>query len=316
MRIALVDPSRAVQRAMTNLIAQDGHEVVAFNEGSKALDCINSDARVCALITSVQLPDISGLELCSAARKLAGSRRPLVIVVMSSTQDFALVVKALDNGADDFIHKPPFAEELRARLRAADRLTSMQRELIKRATTDSLTGLLNRRAFFEDASEACRTANADRPLSTILFDIDHFKNINDTHGHEVGDIVLANVGAAVKTVVNGIVGRLGGEEFGVLEWCDLGDAVELAETLRRSIRDLRFPECGSLNIACSLGVAEWEQGDTVDRLLRRADIAMYEAKSAGRDCVVAMDHFALTRQHDQWQGIIRTAKRVTNKPSN
>ena len=117
MRIAVVDPNRAVQRAMTNLIAQGGHDVLTFGEGKKALDCINADAAVSTLITSVQLPDISGLELCSAARKLAGKRRPLVIIVMSSTEDFGLVVKALDNGADDFIHKPPFAEELRARLR-------------------------------------------------------------------------------------------------------------------------------------------------------------------------------------------------------
>src|SRR5580658_6387318 len=95
MRIVLVDPSRAVQRAMRDLIAQGGHEVLSFYEGQKALDCIKVDADVRALITSVQLPDISGLEVCSAARRLIGSRRPLFIIVMSSTEDFGLVVKAL-----------------------------------------------------------------------------------------------------------------------------------------------------------------------------------------------------------------------------
>ena len=309
MRIALVDPSRAVQRAITNLIAQGGHDVLAFGEGKKALDCINADAAVSTLITSVQLPDMSGLELCSAARKLAEKRRALVIIVMSSTEDFGLVVKALDNGADDFIHKPPFAEELRARLRAADRLTSMQRELIKYATIDSLTGLLNRRAFFEDAFEAYRTADADKLLSTILFDIDHFKSVNDTYGHEVGDIVLANVGTAAKIASCGIVGKLGGEEFCILEHGDRATAVERAEALRHSVKRMKIPKYQSLNITCSFEVAEWEAGDTIDRLLRRADIAMYEAKRSGRDRVVAMDDFALTDHHDKWQGTIRGVER-------
>jgi two-component system, cell cycle response regulator len=310
MRIVLVDPSRAVQRAMRDLIAQGGHEVLSFSEGQKALDRIKTDADVRALITSVQLPDISGLEVCSAARRLVGSRRPLFIIVMSSTEDFGLVVKALDNGADDFIPKPPMVEELRARLRAADRLTSMQNELIKYATTDSLTGLLNRRAFLEDAAEACASACASTPISTILFDIDHFKSINDGYGHEAGDIVLATVATAAKMVANGSVGRLGGEEFCVLERCDLGDAVELAEALRSSIKSLKFPKCDLGSVTCSFGVAEWEQGDTVDRLLRRADIAMYEAKSSGRDRVIATDQFALSDLREGRRETIAAAKRA------
>jgi two-component system, cell cycle response regulator len=183
MRVVLVDPSRAVRRAMTDLIAEGGHQVLPF--GGKA--ALSIDDAVDALITSVQLADISGLQLCPAARKLAGSRRALFIIVMSSTEDYGLVIQALDNGADDFIRKPPFPEELRARLRAADRLSLVQRDLIKYATTDFLTGLLNRRAFFDDAAETCRAADAGKPLSAVIFDIDHFKLINDTHGHEAGD---------------------------------------------------------------------------------------------------------------------------------
>jgi two-component system, cell cycle response regulator len=311
MRIVLVDPSRAVQRAMRDLIAQGGHEVLSFYEGQKALDCIKTDVEVRAVITSVQLPDISGLEVCSAARRLVGSRRPLFIIVMSSTEDFGLVVKALDNGADDFIPKPPMVEELRARLRAADRLTSMQCELIKYATTDSLTGLLNRRAFLEDASEACAIADVNSPVSTILFDIDHFKSINDSHGHEAGDVVLATVGTAAKMVANGTVGRLGGEEFCILERCDLADAVELAEALRTSVKNLKFSKGDLRSITCSFGIAEWEAGDTIDRLLRRADIAMYEAKSLGRDRVVAADQVVAPGRRDGWRDIAIGAKRVS-----
>ena len=306
MRIVLVDPSRAIQRAMTDLIVPDEHEVFACSQGQEALDRIAADGEVCTLITSVQLADISGIQLCAAARKLAGSRRALFIIVMSSTDDYGLAVQALDNGADDFIRKPPFPEELRARLRAAGRLTSMQRDLIKYATMDSLTGFLNRRAFFAEAAEACKAADSGSPLSAILFDVDQFKRINDMHGHQAGDIVLASLGAAVGTESCGIVGRLGGEEFCLLVCCDLTEAVEVAENVRQSIKALRFTETASFGVTCSFGVAEWENGDTIDRILRRADIAMYEAKKAGRDRVIAADSFVVTDQHEKWRGIART----------
>ena len=309
MRIVLVDPSRAIQRAMTDLIIPGEHEVLAFSEGQKALDCIGADDGV-----------RSPYHQCSTRRyfrnRALRSGSPAgwfsscaLYYCYVIDADYGLVVQALDNGADDFIRKPPFPEELRARLRAADRLTLMQRDLIKYATTDFLTGLLNRRAFFEDAAAACKGAGPGSPLSAIIFDVDHFKRINDTHGHRAGDFVLASLGTAVKMVSNGIIGRLGGEEFCLLETCDLIDAVEIAENIRRSIKALRFTEQGLFGITCSFGVTEWESGDTIDRILRRADMAMYEAKSTGRDRVVASDTFALTDQHEGWRGTARTDKR-------
>src|SRR5712691_6377131 len=179
MRIVLVDPSRAVHRAMTQLIAEGGHEVAAFADGREALARIAEDGDVRALITSTQPLNMTGIELCAAARKLSGARRALHVILMSSTDDYYLAITALDNGADDFIHKPPIPDELRARLRLADRVTSMKQQLIQYATTDSLTGLFNRRAFFEYAAEMCQAAEAGKPLSAILFDLDHFKTIND-----------------------------------------------------------------------------------------------------------------------------------------
>jgi len=312
MRIALVDPSRAVQKAMTEMIGQGEHEVLAFCEGRAALNCLSNDISVRALLTSVQLADISGIELCAAARMLAGSRRPLFIGVMSSTSDFSLAVQALDNGADDFIRKPPFAEELRARLRAADRLTALQSQLIKLATTDPLTGLLNRRAFFDNAIAACDVAATGTPLSAIIFDVDHFKHVNDTHGHEAGDVVLAAVSKAVIAAGMTIAGRLGGEEFGVLDHRALDDAIDRTEELRRSICDLRFPDWNLANVTCSFGVAEWETGDTIDALLRRADMAMYHAKTSGRDRIVAADAYTHTSEHERWHGNIRTMKNRGN----
>jgi len=308
MQIVLVEPSRAVQRILAQLIEPGEHKVLAFDGGRKGLDCIATEESVRALITSAELADMSGIELCAAARSLSSNRRPLYIILMSSLDDHKLVVRALDSGADDFIRKPPDAQELRARLRVADRVTSMQCELIKSATTDYLTGILNRRAFFERASEHCELAESGQALSAIIFDIDHFKQINDRHGHDLGDVVLAHVANQAKSK-GSLVARLGGEEFCVLSDCDLLDAIDIAEDIRRSISALRFEGNGLFGVTCSFGVSEWEQGDTIDRLLRRADVALYEAKIAGRDRVIASDSFRLTQGHDAWRGTARVGKR-------
>jgi two-component system, cell cycle response regulator len=311
MRIVLVDPSRAVQRAMTLLIQQGDHEVVSFADGLEALACITQDRNIRTLITSTQPLNISGIELCAAARKLSGTRRALHVMLMSSTDDYYLAVTALDNGADDFIHKPPNPDELRARLRLADRVTSMKQQLIQYATTDSLTGLFNRRAFFDSAAELRRAAEGKKALSAIMFDIDHFKRINDTYGHEMGDRVVAAVGAQAK-LADGVAGRLGGEEFCVLLYGGVNDAMDAAGELQRSIRALRFPHDGqTFGVTCSFGVAEWEERDTIDLMLRRADLAMYEAKKSGRDRIVASDTFVLTTSHDEWAGAARVAARQT-----
>jgi diguanylate cyclase (GGDEF)-like protein len=310
MRVVLVDPSRAVQRIMTQLIEEGGHDVVAFSDGLKALDHITQDGHVRAMITSTQPLNISGIELCAAARKMSGARRALHVVLMSSTDDYYLAITALDNGADDFIHKPPIPDELRARLRLADRVTSMKQKLIELATTDSLTGLLNRRAFFDAAAEMRQAAEAGKALSAIMFDIDHFKKINDTYGHEMGDRVLAAVSAQTR-MLDGVAGRLGGEEFCVLTYAEIADALECAGSLQQSIRALRFEHDGqAFSITASFGVAEWEQGDTIDHMLRRADTAMYEAKKTGRDRIIASDTFALTESHDQWRAAARVAGRT------
>jgi two-component system cell cycle response regulator len=307
MRIVLVDPSRAVQRVMTEVIVEGGHEVAAFTDGREALECIAGDGEVRALITSTQPFGMSGIELCAAARRLSGTRRALHVMLMSSTTDYYLAIEALDNGADDFIHKPPIPDELRARLRLADRVTAMKQQLIQYATTDSLTGVLNRRAFFDSGVERCRAAT---PFAAVMFDVDHFKKVNDTFGHEVGDDVLKGVGGELK-LMDGIVGRLGGEEFCVLTDGTAADAVECAEELQRTIRALRFNQgAEQFGVTCSFGVAEWEHENTIDRMLRRADMAMYEAKQTGRDRIVASDTFVLTTRHDEWSETVRANRRA------
>src|ERR1700736_4099818 len=202
MRVVLVDPSRTVLKFVGRLLEARDHEVRAFTDGEAALDCIRSDLKVGALITSAELISMSGMELCWETRLLATCNRQIYVILMSSNQDRHTLIEALDSGAD-YIGKPPIAEELYARLRAAERVAAMHQELMRLATTDSLTGVLNRRAFFERAREACCRAEAGAALSAVLFDIDHFKRVNDLYGHDVGDRAICAVAqeAAAQSAV-------------------------------------------------------------------------------------------------------------------
>jgi diguanylate cyclase (GGDEF)-like protein len=166
----------------------------------------------------------------------------------------------------------------------------MQQELLRLALTDPLTGVLNRRAFFESGEEVCERGHALDCLSAIVMDIDHFKRINDVYGHDVGDEAIRAVAREVAAET-AITGRLGGEEFAMLlEGRDLSAALRIAEDFRTRISAMRVQtEKQRLKLACSFGVSEWEPGDTIDRLLKRADIALYSAKSSGRNRVVAFD---------------------------
>lgn len=216
MHIALVDPSRTTRLIVGRMLEARGHQVVPFADELEALALIKADHSIDALITSAELKHISGLELCWETRLLATCRRPIYVLMMSTQYDQRSLIEALDSGADDFIGKPPLAEELYARLRAAERILSMQRELLRLATTDPLTGLCNRRGFFEQATEACaRVVPPDGHLSAIILDIDNFKRTNDLYGHETGDEAI-RICADAARMQEALTGRLGGDEFALL----------------------------------------------------------------------------------------------------
>ena len=293
MRIVLVDPSRTMRLFVTRLLKAGGHEVSPFADGTEALACMRADPEVAALITSGEIGcGMSGLELCWETRVLAGRDRPIYVILMSSSIEKNRLGEALDSGADDFISKPPVADELYARLRAAERLGAMQRELVRLASVDPLTGLSNRRVFFERAEAARERCRAGGALTAIMFDIDHFKRVNDLYGHDVGDLAIASV-AQLASSVGELVGRLGGEEFGILtEGQHLHDGVKLAERLRAAVAALRLTTLnGPLTLSCSFGVSEIMPGESIDDLLKRADVALYAAKTGGRNRVVAADTY-------------------------
>ncbi|NEU14198.1 diguanylate cyclase [Methylobacterium sp. BTF04] len=286
MHIVLVDTSRVVLKMIAALLEPQGHTVSAFTDSAEALDYVENTDTVRVLITSLEVRPLSGLELCWSARLLAESNRPLYVVTMSSARNARNLAEALDSGADDFIEKPPGPEELHARMRAADRLTTMQGELIRLAGTDSLTGLLNRRAFFQRARDAAERVGDHGKMSAVTIDIDHFKRINDEYGHDAGDAAIQAVAREIAS--EGIVGRLGGEEFAiVLAHRSVVEAEALAGRMRIAVEALRIRGARvPIRLTCSFGVSEWGEGDTVEGLLKRADIALYEAKTTGRNRIV------------------------------
>jgi two-component system cell cycle response regulator len=315
MRVAVVDPSRTVAKCLTQLLESHDHQVVPFRDGAEALDHIKSDQFIDVLITSSQLLSMSGPELCWQTRLLAAAGRPLYIVLMSSADDRDNLIKALDCGADDFIRKPPVAEELAARLRAANRVVSIQREMHRHATTDFLTGVLNRRAFFANAQELCVRANGGSVLSAVMLDIDHFKRINDTYGHGGGDDVLRALARELRKHNSTLV-RLGGEEFAILlEGKAIAPAAEMADQMRLGLEELRIKSGNhTISLTCSFGVSQWESGDTIDRLLRRADAALYKAKTNGRNCVVSAATVLDEANYDSLGSVIRSDARDVQLP--
>src|ERR1051326_213759 len=320
MRVVVVDPSRTVLRFISRLLATRNHEVRTFVGAREALECLRCDPSVGALITSdelVPMSEMSGIELCCEARLLATCRRPIYIILMSCDRDSQKLIEALDSGADDFIGKPPVAEELYARLRSPERLANMQQELLRLALTDPLTGVLNRRAFFERAEEACARAHALDGLAAVVIDIDHFKRINDVYGHDVGDEAIRAVAAEVGAE-NAIAGRLGGEEFAMLlEGRDLAAALGVAERLCAHVSGMPVAtEKQRLKLTCSFGVSEWERGDPIAGLLRRADIALYSAKSGGRNRVAAFEPTLIEATNcSSLYGRVRSAARSAPRPA-
>jgi diguanylate cyclase (GGDEF)-like protein len=255
---------------------------------------------------------MSGLELVWQARLLSGPRRFLYILFMSSLPDEKAVTEALDAGADDFIAKPPSPGELYARLRSAERIARLQGELIDLAFTDPLTGLFNRRGFFEAVAPMVATQCV--PSSAMLVDLDFLKEVNDLYGHQSGDAAILSLADALREE-DGLVGRLGGDEFGLLlRGHSLNEAAAVGETIRSrfSASHLKTPD-GKVSLTCSVGVAEFVSGEGVDGLFAKADRALYKAKDAGRNAVETPPSEAWAQAHPRIRNRIARTRAARRK---
>lgn len=258
-----------------------------------------SGAQYELVLVSMSLGDFDPLRVASQIRTVDHSRN-LPIILMADEGDKPRVVRALDLGINDFISRPIEKNELKARVRTQIRRHRYAMELrasvnhtIALAVTDDLTGLYNRRYFDRHLNVLLGKAQAqERSLAVMILDIDHFKSVNDSYGHDAGDVVLREFSARVKRNIRGVdlACRFGGEEFVVLmPDIDVGNAELVAERVRQAIAERPFDVAGQrpLTVTVSVGVALNEsQGDTPESLIKRADLALYRAKREGRNRVI------------------------------
>lgn len=286
MHVVIVDPSRVVQQKLAIELEAAGCYVDCFSASDLALQYVENARSVDVVLTSLEIEPIPGLELCWSLRTLVGEKRPLHIIVMSSNSSERALAEALDCGADDFTLKPVRREELTARLRAANRIITMQRELIRQTETDALTGALNRRAFLSLIEDKRRELDASDSLSLCLLGMDRLKAINDTYGNAAGDEVLKAV-AGLAAEEAPIVARIDGTEFALAfpvlapeqaaNWCDV---------IRKNVEAHEFrSDDSSFRVTCSFGVSEWRAGEQISAALRRADQALMLANQRGRNRV-------------------------------
>lgn len=300
-RVLVAEDDLVTRMMLTATLNDWGLEVIEADDGQKALDILLGENPPQLALVDWNMPVKDGLEVCRRLRSDAAE--PYVyLIILTSMNKAEDVVTGLDSGADDYVVKPYNPAELRVRLQAGDRIVRLQSELIEareklrdQANRDPMTGLFNRRAIqrkFRDRQKD--PTEVGQPLATLLLDIDHFKLINDTHGHDVGDLVIIEVGNRIRQVVGttGLVSRYGGEEFLVVfPRCERSFAEESAATLRMAIRStpLVTPNGISVSLTASMGLA-WsplQAEDVIEEYVKVADEALYEAKENGRDRVVS-----------------------------
>lgn len=297
MNILVAEDDLVTRNVLAGLLKRWGHEVVACADGLEAQAVLAGGASVDLAILDWIMPGKTGLEVLTWIRQRGGLSY-IYVILLTAKDNKADLVDALTAGADEYLVKPFDTLELKARLLVGQRILDLQYALLTvqealavQATHDMLTGMLNRAGFHDAFSrELARAAREGTPLAVVLADVDHFKRINDTWGHQAGDVVLQTVARQLKDCLRpyDLIGRYGGEEFViVLPGCGASGAVALAERLRTQIAQevITFPG-GSAMVTASLGVAVSPRGDvTPDTLIRAADRALYRAKQRGRNRV-------------------------------
>ena len=253
------------------------------------------------LIVSLALENFDGLRLCSQVRSLERTRN-VPILAVSDGDDNARMLRGLEIGINDYLMRPIDKNEILARARTqirkkryTERLRDNVQMSIEMAITDALTGLYNRRYMESHLSALVeQAASRGKPLTALVLDIDYFKSINDTHGHDAGDDVLREFAMRVRKSIRGIdlACRYGGEEFVIImPETDMAVATIVAERLRRRIASEAFPiqqGAGAIEVTISIGIATLDAADdNAGSILKRADQALYRAKRDGRNRVVA-----------------------------
>jgi two-component system, cell cycle response regulator len=295
-RILIAEDDPVSRRMLEAFLQKWGYHVVTAADGLDALRILESEDSPPLAILDWMMPGLEGPQVCQRVR--AHSDRPYVyILLLTARSQKDDLLRGLESGADDYLTKPFDAPELRARLHVGQRILELQNGLIAareelrfRATHDELTGLANRRVLLEAiAREHSRQLRQGGSFGVVLIDLDHFKKINDTHGHLAGDAALKEVSRRMVACVRpyDTVGRYGGEEFVIVApSCERSGAVMLTERILTSLRSVPIEtDRGPLSVTVSCGIAVSNSAKPIEpqELLHMADDALYRAKDHGRD---------------------------------
>src|SRR6266851_3489570 len=293
-KILVADDSRLYRKLVEETLAQEQYTVCVAKDGREASDLL-AGHRPALVITDWDMPDITGIELCGRIRSDQNSYTYIILLTSNTHKD--QIIRGLAAGADDYLTKPFHSGELLARVAVGRRIVELHREIQAKnrlleelALTDSLSGLPNRRAIEDWAvRQLSGAARYGFSFLVVLADLDHFKTVNDTHGHDAGDTVLKKFSEILKNNSrrSDICGRVGGEEFlFVLTHTTQENAMVVIERIRADLEATRFDfDGGSLAVTASFGLAGFEgtQAPDFNRLVSQADAALYTAKRTGRN---------------------------------
>ncbi|MBN1867652.1 diguanylate cyclase [Candidatus Sumerlaeota bacterium] len=295
-KVLVADDDPISRRLLEHSLAKWGYEVVSAGDGDEAWKLLNDPNGPNLAILDWVMPGLDGDEIC---RRMRAEQRPITnyvyAILLTSRDSKEDLVNGIESGADDYIAKPFDPQELRVRVRAGQRICELQSELIvahetlrKLAMQDQLTGILNRGAILERLEcELSRSRRQCRSLTVALADIDHFKAVNDTHGHQAGDCVLQQFVRRVESNrrLYDSIGRYGGEEFLIIiPETDQESARVVLERIRKAVADgpMHYGDI-PIAITVSLGATISRPDLDVDALIQAADTALYRAKNAGRN---------------------------------
>jgi len=294
MEVLIAEDDPISRELLETFLNKWGYDTLVTRDGGEAWEALQNEEPPSLVVSDWMMPNMDGLELCRKIRQMRGSGY-IYFILLTTKGRKEDIVKGLDNGADDYLSKPFNHDELKCRIKIGERIIKLERQILQLADTDSLTGVFNRRAFMKRMKlEFQRSRRGNSPFSLILADIDHFKELNDTYGHQVGDLVLQRFTEQLSSATRpyDFVGRYGGEEFVVcLPGTNGIQSGSVAERMCKSIKEMEIelPETSLSNIkmTASFGVASllMESDESVDSLIKRADEAMYRAKNSGRNRV-------------------------------
>jgi two-component system, cell cycle response regulator len=297
LHVLVAEDDPIFRRLLESWLQTWNYQVTTVENGTDAWEILCQPKTPDLLILDWMMPGVDGLELCRRLRARQCEQYQYVLL-LTGKDDKQDIVSGLNAGADDYLTKPFDIDELRARLRAGKRILSLQHELIQArealrfdATHDALTGLWSRGATLHLlANELQRGARANSSTGILMVDLDHFKSVNDTYGHLVGDEVLKQTAQRISQAVRSydFVGRYGGEEFlAILTDCNPDELRVVAERIRSAVADIPIDARPS-NIQATVSIGAVVASNQAHDLefLAIADSALYEAKRAGRNRVV------------------------------